>query len=109
ARAMGRHPGVHQLLVCVAHGPGLAEARNTALDFPRGAALLVLDADKRLSPYGLAHLLAALDGDLGASFSYGMVACADQPGAAQLRNTIPWHARDLAHAKLVDVTLIRTS
>jgi hypothetical protein len=108
AKWMERQPNVPALLVRTPREVGLAAARNIALDFARGAALLLLDADKRLAPFGLRQLLAALDDDLAAAFSYGMVACGDEFDTPRLCNTTPWDARDLPDAGLVDVALIRT-
>ena len=50
---------------------GVSEARNTALSFLTAPYTLLLDADDRLAPHALKHLLSAIDGKQDC-LAYGM-------------------------------------
>jgi GT2 family glycosyltransferase len=70
---MDRHPALPIALVRHEINRGLSAARNTGAEIARGDLLLMLDADNLIRPYGMARLRAALVGDPGADFSYGIL------------------------------------
>jgi hypothetical protein len=90
------------LLVAHPHNRGLSAARNTALDFARAELSFILDADNCLYPAGLERLVAALDGDPGAAFAYGMLEVLQAGRSVGLRSFYPWRPARLRMGNYID-------
>jgi glycosyl transferase family 2/glycosyl transferase family 1 len=96
------HPGMPLLLIGHPHNRGLSAARNSALDFARGELSFILDADNTLYPGGLERLVAALDGDDGAAFAYGMLEQVRAGRSIGLRSYFPWRPARLRIGNYID-------
>ncbi|GAC1488301.1 MAG: hypothetical protein NVS1B9_08540 [Solirubrobacteraceae bacterium] len=89
---------------------GLARARNAALGWARGEFCFVLDADNAIFPHCLERLLAALDGDPQATFSYGMLQRFSRSATIGLLNIHPWEPARLREGNYIDaMALVRTT
>ena len=105
---MAAHEDVCAQLVAHPVNRGLGAARNTALQFARGELIFVLDADNVLYPRCIERLVAALDGDPAATFSYGMLEMFDEQGPVSLRSPYPWQPERLRDGNFIDaMALIR--
>jgi hypothetical protein len=107
---IARHEDVPALLVRHPVNRGLAHARNTAIDFARGAHCFVLDADNEVFPWGFERLIAALDGTPGAAFAFGLLERFSRTGVVGLSGVFPWNPERFRGGNYIDaMALIRTS
>jgi hypothetical protein len=87
---------------------GLGAARNTAIESARGEMVFVLDADNEVYPTAVAKLLAALERDPDAVFSYGMLEMFTVDGPVGLRSYYPWRPERFRETNYIDaMALIR--
>ncbi len=83
-------------------------AQHGAGSSARGELIFVLDADNVLYPRCIERLVAALDADPGATFSYGMLEMFDEQGPVSLRSPYPWQPERLRDGNFIDaMALIR--
>jgi hypothetical protein len=109
-RFMAHNEGTPMVLVRHPVNRGLGQARNTALDFARGTYAFMLDADNEIYPEALQRLVEALEGDEGASASYGMLEQFSSDGAVGLVSFYPWRPERLRTGNFVDaMALWRTA
>jgi hypothetical protein len=107
---MTEHHDANVLLLRHPVNRGLAHARNSALGLARGEFCFILDADNELYPHCLERLVAALDGDPEAAFSYGMLECFRAGRSVGLMNTFPWQPSRFRTGNYIDaMAMIRTS
>jgi hypothetical protein len=110
---------VHEWITCHDHVPivlfthplnqGLPHARNAALSQARGELVFILDADNELYPGCLRRLVAALSGDPGAAFAYGILERVSHDGPVGLSSCFPWNPGRLKTGNYIDaMALIRT-
>ena len=106
--ALAEHPWVAAKIVGRGANHGLAAARNLGIAESAAPLLFMLDADNALYAHGLGRLAAALDGDPGAAFAYGIIAQQGPAGPHGLLSWGRWSARRLAHGNYVDaMALVR--
>jgi hypothetical protein len=103
------HPGAPATLLRHPVNRGLPHARNAALAQARGEFCFVLDADNELYPRCLERLVARLDGDPGAAFTYPMLERFTPDGPMGLLNYFAWQPSRLRVGNYIDaMALIRT-
>lgn len=98
---MSRHPDLRACLVRPA-GNGGAAARNAGVARSRGDLVLMLDSDSRLRPSGIARLVAALVGDPGADFAYGLLDRGAGEGGG-VANRFGWDLQRLAAESYIEL------
>jgi GT2 family glycosyltransferase len=110
-----RHPDISLQLVRHPINRGLGAARNTAVDFARGAYCFVLDADNILYPRCLGALATTLDMNPTATFAYpileafGMVDSYVAQGGSPLVSYHGWDPQRLRRGNYIDaLSMIRT-
>lgn len=108
-RAAAEFPWLSVRLVRASVNSGLpAAARNLALDHARADLLFILDADNMLLPRGMSKLVAALEDDPDAAFSYGIIEKFDASGPLGLESWLDWDPERLRHGNYIDaMALIR--
>ena len=102
----------HPLLpAALLHDPvtgGISRSRNILAEHARGEYLFILDATGGIYPSTLQRLVAALDGDPQAIFSYPMVAILDRGQPVELLSSLPWEPERLRRGNWIDgMVLIR--
>ena len=89
---------------------GLGHSRNTLAGRARGEYLFTLDAAGGVYPSTLQRLVAALDADPQALFSYPMVAVLDGDQPVELLSSLPWEPERLRCGNWIDaMALIRSA
>jgi hypothetical protein len=107
---MDRHPQIAALFLRHPVNGGLASARNSALGWARGEFCFVLDADNELYPHCLERLVAALEENQHAAFSYGIFERFRGDRPFGLLNTLPWDPPRFRSGNYIDaMALIRTT
>lgn len=105
---LDEHP---QLAAALLHEPvnrGLGQSRNMLAEHARGEYLFTLDAMGGIYPSTLQRLVAALDRDPQAIFSYPMVAVFDRQQPVELLSSLPWEPERLKRCNWIDgMVLIR--
>jgi hypothetical protein len=87
---------------------GLAHSRNTLLEAARGEYLFILDSTGGIYPSTLQRLVASLDADPQATFSYPMVAVFEEDRPVELLSSLPWEPERLKRGNWIDsMALIR--
>jgi hypothetical protein len=87
---------------------GLAAARTLAAEHARADYLFVLDADNEVLPHGIERLVAALDADPDAAFSYGVLQRVTSGVPDDIMSWLGWEPERLRHGNFVDaMTLLR--
>jgi Glycosyl transferase family 2 len=103
------HPEIRLLLLAHPINRGLPTARNSALDFAQGEYCFVLDADNAVYRNSLGDLIAALESDPDASFSYGILSSYKGGEPYGLVSVFPWEPLRLRHGNYIDaMALFRT-
>ncbi len=107
---LAQRPWLPALLLRRAVNAGLPRGRNELLQRARGNYALMLDSDNSLYPQAVRKLAAALDGDPGALFSYGVLATFRDDEPEGLLSFTPWHPPVLARRNPIDAcALLRRS
>lgn len=104
------HPTLPAVLLHEPVPRGLGHSRNTLAERARGEYLFTLDATGGVYPSTLQRLVAALDADPRAVFSYPMVAVLDGDQPVELLSSLPWEPERLRRGNWIDaMALIRTA
>jgi glycosyltransferase involved in cell wall biosynthesis len=102
------HPSLPARLLRQPVNRGLAHSRNTLVEHARGEYLFILDSTGGIYPSTLQRLVAALDADPEAIFSYPMVAVFEGDRPVELLSSLPWEPERLRSGNWIDgMALIR--
>ena len=105
-----QHPRLPAVLLHEPAAHGLGHSRNTLAERARGVYLFTLDATGGVYPSTLQRLVAALDADPQALFSYPMVAVLDGDQPVELLSSLPWEPERLRRGNWIDaMALIRSA
>jgi hypothetical protein len=106
-RLLDAHPDL-PIVVLPSDVHSLGAARNLLAERARGEYLLVLPPAGGVFPATVERLVAGLDADPRASFSYSMVALIEANAPVGLRGSMPWEAQRLTRENWIDTpALIR--
>ncbi len=102
------HPWLPAALLHESVDGGIGHSRNILAEHARGEYVFVLDATGGIYPSTLQRLVAALDRDPHAIFSYSMVAVFDRRQPVELLSSLPWEPARLKRCNWIDgMVLIR--
>jgi hypothetical protein len=102
------HPSLPAALLLQRANRGVGHSLNVLAGRARGEYLFVLDPTGGIYPSTLARLVAALDADPTAIFSFPMVAVFDGERPVELRSSLPWEPERLKSGNWIDaMALIR--
>ncbi len=79
-----------------------ATSRNLAFEHARGDLLFILDADNMVLPRGFEKLVAALEDDPDAAFSYGIIEKFDGSGPLGVESFLEWDPQRLRYGNYID-------
>ena len=94
------HPDTPIVLIGVDANRGLPASRNRAIEYARGAKVMVMDADNHIYPTCLRRLADALDAHPGAAFSWSILE--EFAKTTGLRSATGWHVPWLCVANHID-------